>query len=292
MDARQTAGSPVALAPGAVHVGVSPAASMPPSAAVHVAGSPSASVGACGAGTPSPPAGMPAPPAAPPPPPSRLFESRKRRRHSDNPIGSDKPDRPSKENITNVAQAKPSIVHSMIRTMRVSCQGDTPCTQLDEEVAIPPLQLLSTGQHFLGAALLSGICIYALGTPTISAWLPQITPAFGGVFWSFASDSAAPNVVMLAQLTAYLLLSAVAANTICFVWWEPCGLHQLARVTVSILGIHGIAASMYSASRALRLGRNARSFDRALKQFVLDSMEWKFGEVPPKTSPRYLPASL
>jgi hypothetical protein len=237
-----------------------------------------------------------------------LFENRDRRKrkrkcddfaHTSAPV-----DKAAKKGNCVSLQGKPLYISSIIRAVVVRCFGSSAessvfgvaaapvggvvgIPDLEEEIAIPPAQVEATTNSVLGTALLSGFKQYVFGAQTVKDWLGQ-TPGIGAVFFSFICDSAAANVKMLHRLRLGLQVYGLTSNTVVYFWWEPCALHQLARVTHMILTSTQLSAPLYALSRALTVRRNKTRLQTAVERVVADKLDWKPNELPPNAYRRLL----
>jgi hypothetical protein len=101
------------------------------------------------------------------------------------------------------------------------------------------------------------------------------------MFWAFSCDSAAANILFLTKLRISIQLLGVASKVTMYFFWEPCGLHQLARVSLMLLSVFGVAAPMFSLTRCLVLKRNQLRLEVALKLLFEETLDWKQDERPP-----------
>jgi hypothetical protein len=244
------------------------------------------------------PAGPPVAAAvASPPQPSRLLESAcKRRRRTKGPEtksvlpapnDNDPQGAPGTAHVaTAVLQEKPVYAHSMIRTLRMHV---TPAIfqELQETVCIPPAQVEATTTPVLGLAMLQGICEYALGMP-FRRWVETVAVGVvSAIYFKCTADSATANILLQAIWQVAVQLIGLRHGIVTYFWFEPCQLHQLARITLCTLTASALIAPFYAISKALTRWRNVRRFEAALRKVVSDLVEWHDMEGPPVRYPRW-----
>ncbi len=117
-----------------------------------------------------------------------------------------------------------------------------------EEFIMPPVQLDSTKSKQLAAGLTLSLDRHLLGMG-LEVWMDVIARKFATLQICVVADSAAANLKLLWKFMAYMQLQGKRVESLVLGYFNPCLLHQLARVLVMNLERAALHASLYSITR-------------------------------------------
>jgi hypothetical protein len=173
----------------------------------------------------------------------------------------------------------------MIRLVTLRCFVSESET-LHEEVVLPPAIVECNTANVLGMTLMKGLSTYLFGSQTFRSWLHLGAAAvFGSICFFFSCDSATANVLLVTIVGVGLQVIGLAQGVFVYWWCEPCALHQLGRVMISLLHIASLSAAMYATTRALQSKRNKTRIEKSLWELA-KKLDWKPGEDPPRSYAR------
>jgi hypothetical protein len=70
-----------------------------------------------------------------------------------------------------------------------------------------------------------------------------------------------------------------------YVWWEPCTLHQVSRITTQLFVAVGLNSALFACSRSFLNFTNQRRLESLIKPWLTKRLIWRDGEVPPNRYP-------
>jgi hypothetical protein len=175
---------------------------------------------------------------------------------------------------------KRHYIHSMVRTCVLKMlliSGE----EVREEIVIPPAQMQMCTGPVVGATLMAGLKEYLFNGNTFRAWIRDVVVGvFSSVCMFFHGDSATANIWTISIMLAAMQAIGNAYGVVVYAWFEPCALHQVSRIMVSMLATSGLTAAMYATSRSLLSKRNQTRLEKALR-LLAEQMVWLQQENPP-----------
>ncbi len=162
--------------------------------------------------------------------------------------------------------------HSLVSTMSLSwLEGDG--SRYHEQVMIPPTCVSSTKAPVLGLALLESLERFVFGKP-VQSWLRDLATSCRALLMVFAGDCASANIRLMRLLRCLLHAACRNLDMVLLFWWEPCGLHQATKGSLSLLHKHKLVMPLYSLGKIHRMKKHREEMMKAMRRIV-ETLEYR-----------------
>ena len=166
--------------------------------------------------------------------------------------------------------------------------GSTPTRGWFEQAHIPPVVLIECKAPYLFCGVLMGfLMLWKVGTGYQTAF-EDIAKTCSTMLVQIVSDSVSANILAIAHLAALFLLDPALRDCAVMVWPEPCSIHQLARVSMTILTRHKLNSAIYQLTRLQRMKKVKKEL-RAVLKALMQSTWFHYVRGPPPEHPHNTP---
>ena len=171
------------------------------------------------------------------------------------------------------------MAHSFVCTGCVSWT-DVECCSRKEPLVFPPRQMSNVDAEHIAAALLFNLeqCLFG---SSILGFLAKLAKHYRVLHICLVGDAATGNRKVVAQLFHLLTEAARQHNVVLTLSWNPCLLHQCARILLLQLEQRQLSAALYSITRLHQHSNTRAKTSESMRRLLTDRFDYRDNEPPP-----------